>query len=378
VSNSVTMSTSRLRVVIVALLATSVLGTVGLISWRLHGGSSAAATSTSAPTGRGPIARAAARESVEGLPLRGMALEDSGLRLLVADSPAPFILDVDHGTTKPVTGLPTHGERDVTVAPLRDGALIISARYCGRCHAASVYVLHHGTTTAMPLGRALEIVPSGDGHGVWVLRKERDRCSLADVGLDGRPRRTPIRVSCRTAPVKELPAGLLTTFTGPYGMNAHNTLLPPGGGSLSYADSNSQPVVGNLVLTGADAKMPLLLHDMATGANRRLRWPAGRTYGLGEVTGQPSGSLATVDFARYTPVDRFDLWLLDTSRGRWEELPGMPARIVPKTTHVEWTADGRVVLLATNLLAVWRPGERELSVARVRRPKQPGIDFVVW
>jgi hypothetical protein len=34
----------------------------------------------------------------------------------------------------------------------------------------------------------------------------------------------------------------------------------------------------------------------------------------------------------------------------------MPAAVVPKTTHVEWTADGRVVILAPNTLGIWRPG----------------------
>ncbi|MCA1706932.1 MAG: hypothetical protein LC808_28180, partial [Actinobacteria bacterium] len=101
-------------------------------------------------------------------------------------------------------------------------------------------------------------------------------------------------------------------------------------------------------------------------------------YGLGEVTGQPNGRLATVDFAKYSPQDRFDLWLLDTTTRRWQQLPGMPAHIAPKTTHVEWTADGRLVILATNVLGVWRPGESRLAVRRVTPPKQPGIKFVIW
>jgi hypothetical protein len=114
------------------------------------------------------------------------------------------------------------------------------------------------------------------------------------------------------------------------------------------------------------------------GASHRLRWPAGPDYGLGEVTAQPNGRLATVDFAKYSPEDKFDLWLLDSVTHRWQRLPDMPADVVPKTTDVKWTADGRVVILATNVLGVWRPGEARLAIRRAKRPKQPAIMFVIW
>jgi hypothetical protein len=72
------------------------------------------------------------------------------------------------------------------------------------------------------------------------------------------------------------------------------------------------------------------------------------------------------------------MWLLDTQTHRWEHLPGMPAHIVPKATDVEWSADGRVVILSGNVLAVWRPGSPQLAVGQVRPTKQPGSNFVVW
>jgi hypothetical protein len=73
-----------------------------------------------------------------------------------------------------------------------------------------------------------------------------------------------------------------------------------------------------------------------------------------------------------------DIWLLDTQTHRWEHLPGMPARIVPKATDVEWTTDGRVVILSGNVLGVWRPGSRHLAVGEVRPSKQPGSNVVIW
>jgi hypothetical protein len=56
----------------------------------------------------------------------------------------------------------------------------------------------------------------------------------------------------------------------------------------------------------------------------------------------------------------------------------MPARMVPKGTDVRWTADGRVVVLSGNLLAVWRPGQPRLAVRRVPPPKGPGSGFLIW
>jgi hypothetical protein len=117
---------------------------------------------------------------------------------------------------------------------------------------------------------------------------------------------------------------------------------------------------------------------MRSGANRRLRWPAKPDYGLGIVTGEPDGRRATVDFAKYSPEDRYDLWLLDTRSRRWRHLPGMPMRLIPKVTDVKWTPDRRIVILSQGTLALWRPGERHLAVRRVKPPRQPGSNFVIW
>jgi hypothetical protein len=137
-------------------------------------------------------------------------------------------------------------------------------------------------------------------------------------------------------------------------------------------------VVGNLLLSGADRRTPLVLRDVTTRATQSLRRPSRPGYSLGQVNGQLHGRFATIDFAKYSPVDRYDLWLLDTPTGSWQHLPDMPAHAIPKTTEVHWTADGRVVILSANALGVWRPGDAHLAVRRVPAPKQPGIQFVVW
>jgi hypothetical protein len=307
-------------------------------------------------------------------------VDPTGLRLLVADASAPFVLDVDQATTQPITGLPTDRDRGVSVVPVAPGALVVSFRSCDRCWpGSSVYLVRRGSTTATRLGAVLQVVASRDGQGLWTLsRRDASGCVIHQVGLDGRPRRAARQVSCRTGLVAELPAGLLVNSVGAGGRDWHGALLGPDGGIVRLGDPQAQPVVGNLVLSGADRHTPLILHDLGTGASSRLRWPSRPDYGLGEVTGDPNGRLAIVEFANYSPQHRVDLWLLDTTTRRWRHLPGMPAPMVPKITDVHWTADGRVVVLSGNLLAVWRPGQPRLAVGRVPPPKHPGGNFLIW
>jgi hypothetical protein len=302
----------------------------------------------------------------------------TGLRLLVADTPAPFVADLDRANVGQITGLPTSGERGVTVLPVGRDALVLSNRYCDGCRPdASVYLVRRGSTVATPLGRALEALPSRDGEGVWMLNRDTRRCAISELDLDGRRRRAARRVRCGTGLVAELPAGLLLSYTGALGSDAHNELLELDDGVVRLPYQDAQPVVGNLVLTGTDRRTPLVLHDVTSGASQKLSWPS-RLVGLGVVTGQPNGRLATVDFARYSPTHRFDLWLLDTGTGRWQHMPGMPAHLIPKATDVEWTADGRILILSGGFLRAWRPGESRVTVHRVKPPRQPGMKFLTW
>jgi hypothetical protein len=98
----------------------------------------------------------------------------------------------------------------------------------------------------------------------------------------------------------------------------------------------------------------------------------------GDVTAEQGRRLAVVEFGKFSPKHSLDLWLLDPTRRRWKHLPGMPAPIVPKATDVEWMADGRVVIVTGNVVGVWRPGTARLAVGRVKAPKQPGSEFVIW
>jgi hypothetical protein len=323
-----------------------------------------------------------ARSSVSRLSSRAAAVHraTAALRLLVADAPAPFVLDVDRGSFQRITGLPADGRRNVSVLPVGDHALVLSQRSCAGCPSLSrVYLLRRGSTAATPLARGLQAVPSRDGESVWMLsRRDGRHCTIGKIELDGRPRRRPRPVQCRAGLVAELSAGLLISSTGPLGRNTHNALLKPSGRIVGLRYDDARPVVGDLVLTGTDRRTPLLLHDVRTRASVRLRWPSRRGYSLGEVTGDRNGRLAIVEFAKYSPEHRLDIWLLEAGTGRWQHLPAMPARLIPKVTDIKWTADGRVVILSSNVLAAWRPGETRLAMRSVHRPTQPGIQFVIW
>jgi hypothetical protein len=315
------------------------------------------------------------------LPLRGVPLRaPTNLHLLVADAPAPFILDVDRRRVTPIAGLPTDGERGVGVASLGQNALVSSLRLCTRCGPeVAVYLLRRGSTAATRLDGMMEAVSSHEGESIWTLgRRGAGRCGIQEVNLDGRTQRLGAHIRCRTDLIADLPAGLLVDSVGPNGRDAHSALLEPNGRVARVDGPGVQPVVRNLVLSGAGRRTPLVLHDVQTGAKYRLSWPSRRDYSLAEVTGDPTGRLAIVRFAKFSPEHRLDVWLLDTHTRRWEHVPGMPAPLVPKITDIEWSADGRVVILSGDVLGVWRPGSPRLSVARVTPPKQPGIDFIVW
>jgi hypothetical protein len=241
-----------------------------------------------------------------------------------------------------------------------------------------VYLMRRGGTAATRLGTSLQVAPARDGRGAWVLRaRDGTRCTIGPVGLDGRPRRAARPIGCDTELVGELAAGLLVGYAATDGSDSYGALVKPDGRSARLPGPQPVPVVGDLVLSGAGPGMPLVLTDTRSGERHRLSWPGRRDYHLGEVTGDPNGHLAVVEFAR-PGEQRLDMWLLDTLTRRWRHLPEMPARIAEKAAHVQWTADGRVLLLAGSQLAVWRPGEPRFAVRPVRPPKQADRRFLIW
>lgn len=324
-------------------------------------------------------------------PLRGVPLSTAtGLRLLVANDPTPFLFDVDRGTARPVTGLPTDGDRVVWVLPVGADAVVVSDRTCNGCRDTRVYRVRHGTTVATRLGTARDVVAAGDGRAVWMLSDQGPtRCTLREVGLDGQPRRPARPIRCTTRLVAETSAGLLvTTGSSADGSDRHSALVNPAGGTTRLRFPVAQAVAGHghLVLGSADQHHSLTLADLRSGASHRLSWPSRLDYG-DDARAHPNGRLVVVGFA--DPAlpsggQGLDEWLLDTTTRRWQHLSDMPANVALKFTSMSWTGDGRLVFLAQtdlgDVVAVWRPGQPRIAVRQVELPKRSGgsDSFVVW
>jgi hypothetical protein len=321
-----------------------------------------------------------------GVPLR----DGSGLRLLVANDPAPFVLDVDTGVVRAVTGLPAGGGRSVHVESVGEDAVVVSRRDCreSACDADSAaYLVRRGGTAATRLGAASDVESARDGRGVWLLtRQGPGGCVLGQVGLDGRPRRPARPLPCDAVLIDELPAGLLV-----YASDGPSSTLVAADGALRRLGTVVDGVAGgNLVLSTLERGRLVALTDLGSGASYRLPWPSRLDdHVMGLIEAHPGGRLASVAFypARDRREQTLDVWLLDLATRRWRQLPDMPLRLAPSKPQLRWTADGRLLLLAelpgepSGLVALWRPGEPRIATRRVPFPEPgppSGLRFTIW
>jgi hypothetical protein len=328
-------------------------------------------------------------------PLQGVALQGrSGLRLLVADDPTPFVLDVDSGAIQPLTGLPAGEGRATHVESVGGHTVVVSRRDCrgSDCDAASTaYLVRKGSTVATPLGAAMDVEWARDGRGVWLLRRQdTTRCTLDRVGLDGRPRRPTQPLPCEAVLIEELPAGLLLYFPAARSGGDPYSALVTAGGAVRRLPVVVDGAVGDLLLSTVEPGREIALTDVRSGASQRVPWPSGLDdHVMGLIGTHPDGRLASVAFypAHNCAEQTLDLWLLDLATRRWRQLPDMPLRIAPAKPQLRWTADGRLLLLAgladepAAMVALWRPGEPRLAVRRVNLPgpeRRDGFRFAIW
>jgi hypothetical protein len=329
-------------------------------------------------------------------PLPGVPLQGpSGLRLLVASDPTPFVLDVDTGAIQPVTGLPADEDRSTHVESVGEHAVVVSRRDCrgSDCDADSVvYLVRHGSTVATWLGAALDVEWSRDGRGVWLLsRQDATHCTLGQVGLDGQPRRPTRPVPCDAVLIHELPAGLLVYGSGRRSGSGPYSALVTADGTVRRLPVVVDGVAGgDLVLSTVEPGKLIALTDVRSGVSHRLPWPSRLDdHVMGLIGGHPDGRLANVAFypAHDKAEQTLDVWLLDITTSRWQRLPDMPLRLAPSKPQLRWTADGSLLLLAgladdpAGMVALWRPGEPRIAVRRVQLPepeRRSGFRFAIW
>lgn len=147
-----------------------------------------------------------------------------------------------------------------------------------------------------------------------------------------------------------------------------------------------------LVADGEPPVRVVRLTDVRAGTVRRVTLPSSPGSFSDGIT-SPDGRWIVVrmgDPAWPGPRQLLDLWLLDTRTLRWQHVPSMPAPVSLKQTGLAWAHDGRLVILGrfdatpdvsidrtNDVLAVWRPGETQLSVRSVRLPEQGASQFLV-
>lgn len=313
-------------------------------------------------------------------PLRGVRLTGStGLKLLVAGDP-PVLLDVDTGRITPVGGLDVHGSPVLSVLAVGQNAVVWLDRRtpATRGPTAEIYLVRHDGTTATRIATAWGVAPAANGHAVWLTSfTDARHCDLREVALSGRELRSR-QLPCSTRLIDGGSGALLVQGSSVVDPLTSRTLLRT---AAVWA------VAGRYALTDAGCCRPLTLTDIRSGARRRLPWPS-QIGSTDQAAVQPNGKLVAVDFAdpayQGSGTQVTDAWLLNPATARLQHLPDMPAAVALKFTSMSWTNDGRLVWLAQtdghNVVAVWRPGQKQIAVRRVQLPvRDNGSDtFVVW
>lgn len=313
---------------------------------------------------------------LQGVPLIGT----TDLRLLVANNP-PFLLDVDTGRITPVKG--TNARRSDVLSVLaagRDAVLWLDrGAPATKTPEAEIYVVRRGATRAVRLARGWEVAPAADGRAVWLKAFTRPRhCILREVALNGRQRRSPRSVPCSSRLVDAGAGALLVQGPTVLDPRTRRTLLRAG---RVWAMS------GQNMLISRGGRRPLTLSELRSGARWELPWPS-EIGGTDHAAVQPTDGSIALSFSDPAyeggSTQVTDVWLLDPTTRRLHQLPDMPAAVSLKFTSMQWTSDGRLVMLAEterrNAVAVWRPGQERIAVKRVRLPvRNSGSDsFVVW
>jgi len=327
-----------------------------------------------------PAAGAAAAQPK---PLRGVLNGTTGLRLLVANDP-PFLLDVDSGRTKPITGLQVRDKPVLSVLAVGKDAVVWLDRRtpATKVPSAEIYVVRHGAMSATRIATGWDVAPSADGAAIW-LKTYRDarHCTLRELALDGHQRRTPRQVPCSTRLIEA--GGVALLVQG-------RSVVDPGTGQTLLRSPGIWAIAGHVALSAAGLHGPLTLTDLRSGERWRLRYPSqiGGQGGRDEAAVQRNGKLVALSFSdpayQLSGTQVTDVWLLDTTNRRFHHLPDMPAAVALKFTSMSWTSDGRLVMLAEtaqhDVVAIWRPGDKRIAVRRVQLPpRNSGSDsFVVW
>jgi|tagenome__1003787_1003787.scaffolds.fasta_scaffold20699817_1 hypothetical protein len=310
----------------------------------------------------GVLVSAGASGTGDPVPVTGVAFKGaSHLHLLVASNP-PFILDVDSGRVTRIRApvVISRGVLSVTAVAGVAGVVVAGGP------TAQIYVVRARGARPVFLGGGSYAVPGSDGRSVWIKSVSGSACAIRQVELGGHQIGQAHSVACNETIQFGGSLGLIAGRTRVIDQLTGQTLLTTPYGVLAVAGKT-------LVLAGPEKAFTLL--DSATGTQRKLAWPS-ILSGLDEPKADYQGRFVALAFSdpawQFGAHQAMDLWLLDTRTGALTHLPGMPTFVDLKFTSMEWTRDGRLVVLGENggagFVAVWRPGAATLQVKWVRLP----------
>jgi hypothetical protein len=271
----------------------------------------------------------------------------------------------------------------------RDAVVWIDRRPLSRgIEKDDIYLVRDGAAIATRIAVGSDVQRAADERSVWIKSfSDAHHCALRQLNLAGRQLRSPRPVPCSAA--------LINPGAGALLMEGRSVVDPTSDRVLLRARS-VWAIAGDLALIVGQPLHPLTLTDLRTGERRPLRWPSrigGPQAGADEAAVDPSGKLIALSFSdpayNGDGTQVTDVWLLDPSAGRWQQLPDMPADVALKFTSMSWTSDGRLVMLAQtptrgptshDVIAVWRPGAKTLAIRSVRIPaRNSGSDsFIAW
>jgi hypothetical protein len=334
-------------------------------------------TTVSVPAGGGPTADPnEPTRRLTGTPLTGT----TRLGFLVAADP-PVVLDTDRDELRPLEGFPRGRGRVVAVWPIPGTERVLLESSCDGCEASDLFVVGPGAAGLEKIGTGTAAVPSLDGRGVWVSdHRDRSRCTLTRLSLDGRTRMAPRRISCGRMLVAETPLGL--HWRG-LDEGTAEVIEPSGGGAEVLRAHQILAVVGRQVLSDDGTSAAFTLTDVGTGRRTPVPKPTA-IGGPGPGLLAPDGRTVALSFEHPAwpgPRQRMDTWVLDLPTLRWRQVPAMPVHASLKRSGMAWTDDGRLVLLGRfdgvgDALALWRVGDGRLAVRKVGLPRDGADGFV--
>jgi hypothetical protein len=345
------------------------------------------------------LRRSSSPTRLSGPPLRAA----TDLRLIVdADGGRPYILDVDHDTVRPLSGLGvgvrvTEWSPSAAISPIPGGALaIVSRQACKRCaRSQALFAVAAGgsirrvATVSLGSDNTTATLPDPGAAGEWVDSPSRGGgCTLRLVPSGDRG----VNVPCGYLDLETGGRIAISTSRGLAIVNPRTGRVLERFSSSAQTTGQVDPLPGNLALESSTAfpnATKLALVNLATGARTPLRWPSAiPRYGYRAVA-EPGGPLVAVIFIDpyYQPsgAPLIDTWVLDTRTDRFAHVPGFPAAEDFKQSGVAWAAGGRLVIAAeiepqngraAAVVGIWKPGQTTLPLRTVPASASGYYSFV--